>query len=306
MRTTFINWLCKKAEEDKRIVLLTGDLGYGVIEPFASQFPNRFINVGVAEQNMVGIASGLASEGFLPFTYSIGIFPTFRCAEQIRNDIDYHNLPIVTTSVGSGVTYGALGYTHHAIQDLALMRSLPNMIIATPSDPLEVEAILDWQLINKRPIYLRMHKAGEPNLHKEVNQLNPGKPLKLSLINKQHKINHTCILTCGYLAKELTNILNRIDINFDFYTIPLWGQKSKKSLSSFLKGYENIITIEDHLLDGGFGSYVLETATQYNNKCNIIPISLTSDSVGKVASEKTLIEPILLKFEKVVKDFIDI
>ena len=88
MRTTFINWLCKKAHKDERIILLTGDLGYGVVEPFASKFQERFINVGVAEQNMVGIASGLASEGFLPFTYSIGIFPTFRCAEQIRNDID--------------------------------------------------------------------------------------------------------------------------------------------------------------------------------------------------------------------------
>ena len=304
MRSTFINWLCKKANEDERIVLLTGDLGYGVIEPFASKFQNRFINVGVAEQNMVGIASGLASEGFLPFTYSIGIFPTFRCAEQIRNDIDYHNLPVVTSTVGSGVTYGALGYTHHAIQDLALMRSLPNMIIGTPSDPKEVEAILNWQLTNKKPIYLRMHKSGEPNLHKNVPTINPGQPLKLEVLNSRHKINSICILTCGYLANKINNILDKLEINIDIFNMPIWGQSSKVYLLDFLKKYKTIVTIEDHLLDGGFGSYILETAAQYNAICKIIPIAIPSSSVGEVASESTLISPILLKIKDTLEEFI--
>jgi transketolase len=165
VRDTFINWLCQQAATDPRIVLLTADLGYSVVEPFANQFPSRFINVGVAEQNMVGLAAGLASEGLRPYTYSIGIFPTFRCAEQLRNDVDYHVLPVCSCTVGSGVSYGALGYTHHAIQDLALMRTLPSTMMATPSDPCEVQAVLNWQIGASAPMYLRLHKRGEPALH---------------------------------------------------------------------------------------------------------------------------------------------
>ncbi len=122
MRNALINWLIHKAEICDDIFLITGDLGYSVVEPFAEKYKCQFLNAGVAEQNMTGIAAGLALEGFRPYTYSIGIFPTFRCAEQIRNDIDYHNLPVVICAIGSGVAYGNLGYSHHAIQDLSLMR----------------------------------------------------------------------------------------------------------------------------------------------------------------------------------------
>ena len=174
MRNNFINWLIAKSRSDNRIFLLTADLGYSVVEPFQQVFPDQFINVGVAEQNMTGIAAGLATEGFLPFTYSIGVFPTFRCAEQIRNDIDYHNLPVVTCTVGSGVAYGNLGYSHHAIQDISIMRSLPNMVIATPADPSEVVAILDWYYSNPCPMYLRLHKAGEPQIPHSLKGLKIG------------------------------------------------------------------------------------------------------------------------------------
>ena len=167
MRNRLIKWLEEKARNHEEIVLITGDLGYSVIEPFVEKHRSNFINAGVAEQNMTGISAGLALEGLRPYNYSIGIFPTFRCAEQIRNDIDYHNLPVVICAIGSGVAYGNLGYSHHAIQDLALMRSMPNMLIGTPSDPEEVERILDYQFDNKSPLYMRLHKAGEPILIKK-------------------------------------------------------------------------------------------------------------------------------------------
>ena len=121
MRTEFIKNLIAHAKNKKNIFLLVADIGYGVVEEFQKEFPDRFMNVGVAEQNMTGIAAGLASEGYHVFTYSIANFPTFRCAEQIRNDIDYHNLPVTIVSVGGGLAYGNLGYSHHAIQDLSLI-----------------------------------------------------------------------------------------------------------------------------------------------------------------------------------------
>ena len=142
MRNAFIEELVALARVNSQIALVVGDLGYSVIEPFAKEFPDRFINAGVSEQNMTGLAAGMASEGYHVFTYSIANFPTFRCAEQIRNDVAYHNLPVTVVAVGGGLAYGALGYSHHAVQDFALIRSMPNMLIAAPGDPHEVRACM--------------------------------------------------------------------------------------------------------------------------------------------------------------------
>jgi transketolase len=135
MRNAFIQGLSKLAENDKNIMLLTGDLGYGIFEDFEKKFPNQFLNCGVAEQNMIGVAAGLASEGKRVFVYSIANFPTFRCLEQIRNDICYHGLPVTIVSIGSGFSYGTLGYSHYAIEDIAIMRCLPGLRIFSPVDP---------------------------------------------------------------------------------------------------------------------------------------------------------------------------
>ena len=144
MRNTFINHLTELAKTNKKIFLLVGDVGYNVVEIFQKTFPDRFLNVGIAEQNMTSLAAGMASEGYHVFTYSIANFPTFRCAEQIRNDIDYHNLPVTIVSVGGGVAYGNLGYSHHAVQDYGLIRMMPNFRIAAPADSNEVKSVLNY------------------------------------------------------------------------------------------------------------------------------------------------------------------
>lgn len=296
MRSTFIDWLTKKAKSDERIILLTADLGYSVVEKFANEFPDRFINVGVAEQNMTGIAAGLASDGMRPYTYSIGIFPTFRCAEQIRNDIDYHNLPVVNSMVGCGVAYGALGYTHHAIQDIALMRSLPNMMIATPADPKEVLEILNWHYLNPKPIYLRMHRSKNPVLHEKNIDLQPGSPIQLNLINKKNNEKNTCIVGIGSI---LNKVLKMVETNnIPVYSMPLWGQSCRNQFIKELSNFEKIITIEDHLLDGGFSSWVMETAAINNFKGKIIPTTLSLSNVGKVAKEETLLNFLFSDLEK--------
>ena len=175
MRKIFINQLVKAATKNKKIVLIVGDLGYGIVEPFKKKFPNRFFNAGVAEQNMAGIAAGLALKKFHVFIYSIANFPTFRCAEQIRNDIDYHNLPVTIVSVGAGLGYGNLGYSHHAIQDYSLMRSFPNTVIASPSNNQEVEVVMSYLINNPQPSYLRLDKSLELNSNKRISKIYPGK-----------------------------------------------------------------------------------------------------------------------------------
>ena len=164
MRTAFIEELTAQARLNPAIFLVVGDLGYSVIEPFAAEFPDRFLNAGVAEQNMAGLAAGLASEGFHVFTYSIANFPTLRCLEQIRNDICYHNLPVTSVAVGAGLAYGNLGYSHHAVQDIAIFRTLPNLRLLSPADPGEARGAVQWLSANPCPSYLRLGKAGEKHL----------------------------------------------------------------------------------------------------------------------------------------------
>ncbi|WP_115120205.1 transketolase family protein [Synechococcus sp. UW105] len=301
MRSAFIKWLVNKSQADKRIHLLTGDLGYSVVESFQSVFPDRFINVGVAEQNMTGIAAGLTSEKLLAYTYSIGIFPTFRCAEQIRNDIDYHNLPVVTCTVGSGVAYGSLGYSHHAIQDISLMRALPNMVIATPCDPAQVIDILEWHYNNPCPMYLRLHKSGEGSLRRENCSLGLG--LIQQIYPTPGDFSHSfsrdiCVLVVGFTAEKVSIIVNNHAPHIPIFSVPLWGCSAKNNFIDELNEFKTIITVEDHVLEGGFGAYVMESlATARLNK-TVIPITLESDVVGKVAKEEILLAPLFRQLQQ--------
>ena len=148
MRTTFVNTLLELAEKDDRIFLLTPDMGYSVLEPFRTKFPNRFLNTGIAEQNTIGVAAGLAMSGKIVYVYSIIPFVTMRCFEQIRLDLAYNNTNVKLIGVGAGFTYGPLGASHHAIEDIAIMRSIPNMTVLCPGDPIETkQLVLDHHLL---------------------------------------------------------------------------------------------------------------------------------------------------------------
>lgn len=256
MRNAFIEELVALAEEHPHIALIVGDLGYSVIEPFADSFPDRFINAGVAEQNMTGLAAGMASEGYHVFTYSIANFPTFRCAEQIRNDIDYHKLPVTVVTVGGGLAYGALGYSHHAVQDYALIRSMPNMLIAAPGDPAEVRACMRFLVANPQPSYLRLGKAGEPVFHDEIPILEPGKWVPVH----HHEEAENVLLTTG-ATLELAMQWKDMETyrGFDVCSLPLWGMRVKGTQPEQASRHHRLVTVEDHLVDGGFGSWLLES-----------------------------------------------
>mgnify|MGYP001243869516 CR=1 FL=1 len=284
MRKIFIQKLVEKASKNKKIVLIVGDLGYGIVEPFKKKFPERFFNVGVAEQGMAGLAAGLAIKGFHVFIYSIANFPTFRCAEQIRNDIDYHNLSVTVVSVGSGLGYGNLGYSHHAIQDYALMRSFPNTLIVSPSNNKEVEGSMNYLLKNPQPSYLRLDKSLELNIGKKIPSVTPGK----WIFYKEEK-NKNLIISTGSVFKN-TEKLSQKNKDYDWATLPMWGMKYKSQQIKNLKKYKKIITVENHLQDGGFGSWLTESLTLDDNNYNtkIISKFLNKNVIGKVGSEKYL------------------
>lgn len=279
MRNAFIEELVTLAEANNHIALVVGDLGYSVIEEFADRFPDRFINAGVAEQNMTGLAAGMASEGYHVFTYSIANFPTFRCAEQIRNDVDHHRLPVTVVAVGGGVAYGALGYSHHAVQDYAMMRAMPNMVIAAPGDPLETRACLRWLVANPGPSYLRLGKAGEPRFHQSMPDVAPGRWVPV------HNGDGDAIMlsTGAALGAAIARADGRA-----VWSLPLWSMAAKADQPEQLARHGRVTTLEDHLADGGFGSWLTESVAGTPAAARIEPIALSPEICDMVASQATL------------------
>ena len=283
MRDIFIDELIVATKKNKNIILLVNDLGYGVIEKFAKLYPNNYFNAGISEQSMIGYAAGLAAAGKQVFVYSIANFSTFRCAEQIRNDIDYHNLPVTIVSVGSGVGYGNLGYSHHGLQDYSLIRSFPNMLIASPGDVMELKACMRYLVSNPQPSYLRLDKSSNFKIHKSIPSIYPGKWVKI-LLNRNADYS---FLTTGPVIEHTINKLKKNN-NYSFYSLPLWGMKCKKFQYNFLKKYKKIFAIEDHFQDGGFQSWLNESLNKKNCKTNIISHSISSQVIKKVGSREYL------------------
>ena len=279
MRDAFIDELTNLAETHPQVALVVGDLGFNVVERFAERFPDRFINAGVAEQNMTGLAAGMASEGYHVFTYSIANFPTFRCAEQIRNDVDHHRLPVTVVAVGGGVAYGALGYSHHAVQDYALMRSMPNMTIAAPGDPMETRACLRWLVANPGPSYLRLGKAGEPRFHEDIPNVIPGAWVRVRAGNEG-----AVMLSTG---AALGAAIARAD-GHAVYSLPLWGMAAKLKQQSAARAPPSVTTFEDHLADGGFGSWLSESVAGTEASARVRPIALSAEICDQVASQAAL------------------
>ena len=294
MRNTFIKKLVEVAEINKNIVLIVGDLGYSGVGEFQEKFPDRFYNAGISEQNMASMAAGLASDGFHVFIYSIANFPTFRCAEQLRNDVGYHNLSVTVVAVGGGLSYGNLGYSHHAIQDLGLMRLFPEFDILSPGDPMEVEMCMDYILNNPCPSYLRLKKAGEPNYNERVNLLIPGIWNQVS----EAKSKKILLTTSGglHIAYQLKKLSNQF-LGFGVYSCPIWGAKYKHLQQGQIDSFEEIVTIEDHLLDCGFGSWIRESLTDSKSHVKIVNKALSQNVIGKVGSEDYLLREGGMYFE---------
>jgi transketolase len=248
VRTAFIEQLIVEARRNPRIFLVVGDLGYSVIEPFQAEFPDRFLNAGVAEQNMTGMAAGLASEGFHVFTYSIGNFPTLRCLEQIRNDVCYHNFPVTVVAVGAGMAYGNMGYSHHCVQDIACLRGMPNLTLLSPADPGETVACVEWLSKHPGPSYLRLGKAGEPKIHSQP----------VTVEGPVRVVDHggrIAIVATGSVLSEAVSasaILSQESISCDVYSMIRLSPVRPHDFEQF-NSYQNIVTVEEHVGPGGLG-----------------------------------------------------
>jgi transketolase len=299
MRTSFIQELIVLARSNPRIFLVVGDLGYAVVDPFAREFPARFLNAGVAEQNMTGLAAGLASEGYHVFTYSIANFSTFRCAEQIRNDVAYHKLPVTVVAVGGGLAYGNLGYSHHAVQDMALLRTFPGMAIAAPGDPHETRAVLRQLCAKPQPSYLRLGKAGEPLVHGGIVDVRPGQLLRHAAAGTTGR---RLLLTTGATLKLAHDVwLTRPAGEWQLASLPLWGEQWSAQIAAQLLDFDYIVTVEDHLRAGGFGSFLQEALSETEFKGRLRAVALSPEVCGLVASQLVLNARGGVSFESLLK-----
>lgn len=286
MRDTFVRTLLEIAKKDKNVYIITGDLGFGVLKPFWTELPDQIINAGIAEQNMTSIAAGLAMQGKIVYTYSIGNFPTLRCIEQIRNDCAYHNANVKVVCVGGGFVYGSLGMSHHATEDIAMMRSLPDVTVLAPGDLVEAEAATKAIYETPGTCYLRLGRGGEKRIHEKLDGFTIGKAIK---IQKGEKV---AVFSTGAIFDEVNEACEELKSQRmlpTVYTFPTVKPIDREVILECAKTHKAIVTVEEHNLSGGFGSAVAEVLAETDGvKAKLVRVALDDRYSCIVGSQKYL------------------
>lgn len=290
MRDTFVKTLIEEAKKDKNIELVTGDLGFGVLKPYFEQLPNQFTNAGIAEQNMTGVAAGMALCGKTVFTYSIGNFPTLRCIEQIRNDCAYPHANVKIVCVGGGFVYGSLGMSHQATEDIAMLRALPGVTVVCPGDL--VEAAEATKAIAHTPgtVYLRLGRGGEKRVHDKIDNFQIGKAIKIREA-KADCNKKVAMFSTGAILDEVTEaagILEKEGIGVEEYSFHTVKPIDKDVVLDCANRYDYIVTVEEHNVIGGFASAVSEVITDSDKNVRLIKIGLNDEYCSKVGNQKYL------------------
>lgn len=286
MRNSFINALFERAQRDSSIHLVVGDLGYSVVEPFQEMLPTQFLNSGVAEQNMTGLAAGLSMiGGRTVFTYSIANFPTLRCLEQVRNDICHHRANVKIVSVGGGVAYGAHGYSHFASEDLSILRALPGLVAAAPADPVEAKAMLRLACENPGPWYIRLGKNNESTLHEtDLAGLSIGQSIEISSGDQG-----TVLATGTVVGEALAAVrqLAREGVRLRMISMPFVKPIDVEAINRAARETPFLVTVEENVGSGGFGSAVVEALCAGSAIPRLIRLFLP-DSLNEVGSQDYL------------------
>ena len=288
MRDAFVRILMEEMAADDRIVLITGDLGFGVLQPVWDRYPGRILNAGIAEQGMIGMAAGLASTGRIVLVYSIGNFPTIRPLEQIRNDCAYPGANVKVVCVGGGFVYGSLGMSHHATEDMAVMRALPGVTCFAPGDPAEAEAATRAAIHTEGTCYLRLGRGNEPAVHDSpVDHWTVPEPLT---IRKGTRI--ALLSTGGILTQtaEAARILEERGISAEVVSFPCFKPMDRSAVLTLTERFPVLVTVEEHNITGGFGSAVCEIAAEAGNACKVHRIGLQDCFTTVVGSQQYLRE----------------
>ena len=307
MRDAFVRELMRGMEEDPRMVLVTGDLGFGVLQPVKDRFPDRLINAGIAEQSMIGLSAGLAMTGRKVVVYSIGNFPTLRPLEQIRNDCAYHGLDVKIVCVGGGFVYGSLGMTHHATEDMAVMRAIPGITCFTPGDPAEAEIATRAMFVTEGTCYLRLGRGNEPRAHEtEITGWTVPKALRL------REGSDIAILSAGGILPEVkraAEILEKRGVGAEVWSFPCLKPIDRERILDVASRHREILTVEEHSVTGGFGGAVCEVTAESGLPCRVHRVGL-EDCFSTVVGDQAYLrkiygmdgESVAEKAERILKE----
>jgi transketolase len=266
MRTAFVQTLCELAASDERVMLLTADLGWSVLEPFARAFPDRYLNVGVAEQNMLGLAAGLALEGCVPFVYSIATFASMRGYEQFRNGAVLHSLPVRVVGIGGGFAYGHAGPTHHALEDLTIARAQPGVTVLAPADRAQARRVLWATADMPGPVYLRIDKGDFADL--------PGLDGRFALDTPElvRPGRDLLFLAAGSVSREALRAAEMLDAQGRSAAVAVVAHLSRRPaapLRRLLRNYHTAVSVEEGCTTGGLGSLVAEAIAEEGLRCRL-------------------------------------
>jgi len=286
VRGAFIQSLVALAERDPRIVLLTGDLGFTVVEDFAERFPDRFINVGVAEQNMLGVATGLAEAGFVPFAYSIATFATMRPYEFIRNGPLLHGLPVRVVGVGSGLDYGPNGITHYALEDVALMRAQPEMMVVVPADPDQARAAVVATADVRGPIYFRVGK-GAQSIPELGGRFSPG---RADILREGRDIALIALGPAVRIALDAADLLAPLGVEAAVAVVSSFNPSPTEDIAGLLDRVPMAITVEVHYVNGGLGSFVAEVIAEHGLDVRLLRSAVHEMPRARSGSQQYLLE----------------
>lgn len=303
MRDTFVKTLVELAKENKNIELITGDLGFGVLKPYYETVPDQFTNAGIAEQNMTTVAAGMALEGKIVFTYSIGNFPTLRCLEQIRNDCAYHRANVKIVCVGGGFVYGSLGMSHHATEDLAILRALPDVVVMAPADLVEAEECTKALVSYPGTAYLRLGRGGEKRIHDKIENFRIGKAIKV------HEGEKVAIFSTGAIFEEIVIAYDELvekGYSPAVYTFPTVKPIDIETIEDIAQKFELIVTCEEHNIVGGFGGAVAEViAEMKTKKAVLVRIGIKDEYSIRVGNQAYLREQYGIDAKSIVKKVIN-
>jgi transketolase len=289
MRNTFSEALYKEATENPNIYLVVADISpAGSMSKFTTEYPERFINVGVAEQSMIGIAAGLALKGKQPFAYTIATFSLYRPFEMVRDDLGYQNLPVTVVGMGAGIIYSTLGGTHHSQEDVAIAGAIPNMQIIAPCDPAECTDATRWCAHQKNgPVYLRIGKAGEPILTQTA------EPWEFGRVRYLRRGTDVCILTFGVIARmaaKVADALTEQGKSVSLVSVHTMKPIDRAGIIRAMQSHKHVIVIEEHAPQGGLAAQTKQFAWESKANCRLDTFSLQDAFIHNYGSWEDLLE----------------
>ncbi len=282
MRNAFADEVSQLAARDSRIVLLSGDIGNRLFDRLRAQSPSQFINCGVAEANMMGVAAGMALSGLRPITYTITPFTTTRCLEQIRVDVAYHEAPVIIVGTGSGLSYASLGPTHHSLEDFAILRAIPNMRILAPWDAISLRRVLQESLLDLTPTYIRIGKKGEKDV------LPTDRVAGLGRLTTLSSGEGVAIVAVGTVATEAVRAAEQLRESGITATVSLAHTVKplpESDLRALFASHRLVVTVEEHSAAAGFGESVVGLAHHSSHLGRVIPLGVPDYFLSKAGSQ---------------------